>query len=295
MNTIQLECFVHVAEKLNFTKAAEDLYITTPAVTHHIKKLEEELETILFIRNSKIVKLTEAGNLFYGEAKSILEKMDIAEKKVKNLTSTKLTSLKIGCTSEIELKQFENALERLHQEFPLVYPEIVIDNYSQLKSLFNNKQLDLMIATKEMIKDVHDCHFKTIKNIKAYAIVSSDSDFADKKELDFRDLEGRDNFFLITLHPRLVPFQYGNKLQELIALHSQDHFHILCENTYSAVLLAKCGYGISILPEIYLPKNLTNCTIIPFTNEQSDISYGIAYQKNLEEKHIQKFVNYLFE
>ncbi len=295
MNTIQLECFVHVAEKLNFTKAAEALYITTPAVTHHIKKLEEELEAVLFIRTSKMVKLTEAGSLFYSEAKSILEKMDIAEKKVKNLTNSKLTSLKIGCTSEIELKQFEHALKKLHQEFPLVYPEIIINDYAQLKSLFHNKQLDLIIATKEMIKDIHDCNFKTIKNIKTYGLVSSDSVLASKTELDFRDLEGHDDFFLITLHPRLIPFQFGNKLQELIALHSQDHFHILCENTYSAVLLAKCGYGISILPEIYLPKNLTNCTIIPFTNEQSLISYGIAYQKNQEEKHVKKFINYLFE
>lgn len=49
MNTQQLECFVRAAEKLNFTKAAEELYISTPAVTHQIKNLEEELNTTLFI------------------------------------------------------------------------------------------------------------------------------------------------------------------------------------------------------------------------------------------------------
>ena len=64
MNTQQLECFVRVADKLNFTKAAEGLHISTPAVTHHIKNLEEELNTALFIRNSKMVKLTEPGALF---------------------------------------------------------------------------------------------------------------------------------------------------------------------------------------------------------------------------------------
>ena len=53
MNTQQLECFIHVADKLNFTKAAEELYLSTPTVTHHIKSLEEELGAQLFYRTSK--------------------------------------------------------------------------------------------------------------------------------------------------------------------------------------------------------------------------------------------------
>ena len=48
MNTQQLECFVRIADKLNFTKVAEELYITAPAVAHHIINLEE-LNTSLFI------------------------------------------------------------------------------------------------------------------------------------------------------------------------------------------------------------------------------------------------------
>ena len=43
MTTQQLECFIRVADKLNFTKAAQEMFLTTPTVTHHIKSLEEEL------------------------------------------------------------------------------------------------------------------------------------------------------------------------------------------------------------------------------------------------------------
>lgn len=73
MNTQQLECFVRIADKLNFTKVAEELYITAPAVAHHIINLEE-LNTSLFIRTSKMAKSTEPGSLFYSEAKDILQK-----------------------------------------------------------------------------------------------------------------------------------------------------------------------------------------------------------------------------
>ena len=55
MNTQQLECFVRIADKLNFTKVTEELYITAPAVAHHIINLEE-LNTSLFIRTSKMEK-----------------------------------------------------------------------------------------------------------------------------------------------------------------------------------------------------------------------------------------------
>ena len=65
MNSQQLQCFLCVADKLNFTKASEELYLSTPTVTHHIKNLEEELNTLLFIRTSRMVKLTEAGTMFY--------------------------------------------------------------------------------------------------------------------------------------------------------------------------------------------------------------------------------------
>ena len=289
MNTQQLECFVHVAERLNFTKAAEELYISTPAVSNHIKNLEEELNTALFIRTSKIVKLTEAGSLFYSEAKSILEKMDMAGKKVRKLTAQDLTVLRIGCSSQAELKSLEHTLTDLREEFSEMYPQITMQDYFQLKSLFNNRQLDILIATKEMIDGIHNYTFKKIKAIKSYAVLASNSPLADRKELSFSDLE---DVSLITLHPRYIPFQYGNKLQELIALHSQNHFQILCEHDQSALLLAKCNYGVAILPEIYIPNSISGLTILPFTDEQSVIDYGIAYHKDGKEKHIRQFIQY---
>ena len=59
MNTTQLECFLAVAEHLNFSRASEELKMTQPAVSHQIRSLETELEAALFKRTSKSVTLTE--------------------------------------------------------------------------------------------------------------------------------------------------------------------------------------------------------------------------------------------
>lgn len=95
MNTQQLLCFVCAADHLNFTKAAEELYLSAPTVTHHIKNLENELNTLLFIRTSKMVKLTEAGQQFYTDAKDILSRIDIAEKKIQKIAQKDISFFRL--------------------------------------------------------------------------------------------------------------------------------------------------------------------------------------------------------
>ena len=72
MNTFQLECFLSVANFLNFSKAAKSLNITQPAISHQINALETELGAKLFFRTSKNVRLTQAGHLFTQYAEEIL-------------------------------------------------------------------------------------------------------------------------------------------------------------------------------------------------------------------------------
>ena len=72
MNSTQLECFMQVAENLNFARAAEALHITQPSVTHQIHTLETELNVKLFHRTTRSVSLTQAGLSFFTDAKNIL-------------------------------------------------------------------------------------------------------------------------------------------------------------------------------------------------------------------------------
>lgn len=289
MNSQQLQCFLCVADKLNFTKAAEELYLSAPTVTHHIKNLEEELGTLLFIRTSRMVKLTEAGTMFYNDAKEIMSKIDVAEKRIKKAAKQNLSFIKIGCSSNAELSYMENMLQNLQEKFPYVYPQIVVNDYFSLRSLFNNKQLDLVLATKEMVKDMQDCTFKKMAEISNYAVVSEKSVLKNREKILFEDVEE----CLITLHPKFVPFQYGNKLQEKITLHSQSHFHITCENDQAAILLAKSGYGAAILPKFCIPANSKDLITLPIANEDSKMDYGIAYHKAVKTDYIKYFINNL--
>lgn len=108
-----------------------------------------------------------------------------------------------------------------------------------------------------------------------------------KDKVLFEDLEEE---CLITLHPKFVPFQYGNKLQEKITLHSQSHFNIACENDQAGILLAKSGYGVAILPEVCFTPNSNDLIKLPVADEDYRMDYGIAYHKNTKIDYIKYFI-----
>ena len=87
MNSRQLEYFLAVAHELNFTKAAESMYVSQTAVTQQIKALEEQLGVSLFERTKKKVVLTPAGKVFLQEASSILNRIDTAVERTREASS----------------------------------------------------------------------------------------------------------------------------------------------------------------------------------------------------------------
>ena len=82
MDQKQLSYFIAVAKYRNFSRAAQDFYLTQPAISHQIKMLEKELDTELFVRNTRKVTLTDSGELFLEDAKIILDAMEHAKQKV---------------------------------------------------------------------------------------------------------------------------------------------------------------------------------------------------------------------
>ena len=80
MNLKQLEAFVQISDSGSFSKAAKDLFLTQPTISAHISTLEKELNTRLFVRNTKEVRLSDSGKILYDYAKQ----MTILQKKIED-------------------------------------------------------------------------------------------------------------------------------------------------------------------------------------------------------------------
>ena len=147
MNTVQLECFMAVAEHLNFSKASRELKITQPAVSHQIHALEEELGVKLFIRTSKSVTLTQEGILFVPDAQLILRTALSARERLGH--HDLFIPLELGCHNSMEAKLFPPVLQRLGEEFPLLRPDIRQVPFPSLLSLVENDQLHAALGIRQ--------------------------------------------------------------------------------------------------------------------------------------------------
>lgn len=115
--------FVAVAEAGNFTQAAKKLLISTAQVSRQVSELEQRLNTKLFYRTTRKVTLTEEGQLFYQQCRSILEGLEVAERSLTNLQSIPQGKIKISAP----VTYGERHIIPLINQFLIQYPQIEIE------------------------------------------------------------------------------------------------------------------------------------------------------------------------
>lgn len=116
MELRHLRYFISVAEELNFTRAAEKIFIAQPSLSQQIKDLEEELGAQLFLRKKRSLTLTEEGQQFYTDAKHILDLAMQAKQNVKFITNCKKNKLNIGFLPIAEMKIFPYVMPLIRSE-----------------------------------------------------------------------------------------------------------------------------------------------------------------------------------
>ena len=125
MNLFQLECFLAVASHLNFARAAEQLHVTQPTVSHQIRSLEKELGVSLFTRSTRSVALTGEGRIFLLDAKGIVAQSHTAIQRFAQSDQAAIVPLALGCDSMLGLALPPQVLGRLRQRFPGLHPHLV--------------------------------------------------------------------------------------------------------------------------------------------------------------------------
>lgn len=141
MDFRQLRYFVAVAETLSFSRAAEQLHMSQPPLSQQIKLLEEDLGVILFERTRRMVKLTQAGDLFYRQATDILQRYAEARELCALSRDGRAGKLRLAFTASVPM--FEAFPQLLHA-FRQSYPRIDID----LRHLSTGEQLQALQANE---------------------------------------------------------------------------------------------------------------------------------------------------
>ena len=139
----RLQVFHAVAKHLSFTKAAETLFMTQPAVTFQVKQLEEHLNTRLFDRAQGRITLTPAGIVALEYAERILGLSDELDKRLKEMGGQAAGPLLIGASMTIGEYVLPQLIGKFTTRFPAVVPTLFVGNSEAVQDRVAERTLDL--------------------------------------------------------------------------------------------------------------------------------------------------------
>lgn len=131
----QLHVFVTVAEMENFSRAAEELHMTQPAVSQYIQSFERTMGTNLLERSNKFVRLNKAGEIVYHHAKEILGLYTKMHYLIDDLTNKTSGPLSIGASYTFGEYVLPHVIAKMHKKYPLIIPTITIGNTKEVANL----------------------------------------------------------------------------------------------------------------------------------------------------------------
>lgn len=132
MTLDQLRVFLAVVEYLHFTRAAEALYISQPAVSAAIQNLEEQYGVRLFHRIGRQIEITEAGKLLQGEALKIIDQVTLTERGLKELNDLQRGELKLGSSLTIGNYWLPEKLSQFKQQYPNISVDCTLANTEEI-------------------------------------------------------------------------------------------------------------------------------------------------------------------
>jgi len=282
--------FYVVARVGNITKASEELNISQPAVTKHIKNLEEQLGNPLFIRTKRGVKLNEYGEKLFLKVKQAIILLDDAEREINECNNLDKGIVKIGISTSLAGK----FLLKNMKEFNKLYPNIVVEIYTdptkllikQLKSGY----IDVIIGKFPWNKDL-DLDYVKLGETKYIFVGNENYVELSKKEIELDEL---------VKYPLLLqkePSNARDSINRYFKEHSIDVEPRM--NIGSSSLLVNflsLGYGIGYVTKLYVEEELKNKTLyeIKIKGDTDKVDYGIMIlRNNVMASHCKKFIDFL--
>lgn len=143
MFDFRLKVFHTVAKRLNFTRAAEELFITQPAVTKHIHELETYFKTQLFERKGNRISLTSAGKVLFTHVEELFGVYRKIEVGLAQANQEVRGAIRIGASTTISQYVLPRQLAQFRKNFPDIRPQLISGNTSEIEAALLERKIDV--------------------------------------------------------------------------------------------------------------------------------------------------------
>ena len=242
LNLRDIRALVAVAEAGSFTRAAERLHLSQPALTVQIRRLEEVVGARLFDRNSRNVALTPTGRELLPLLRKSLQDMENVLRDARALGEGQSGTIRIACLPTFAASALPELVIEMKREVPRVAFEVRDVVASTVNALVRNEEADIGLTGGDVLDPMLEVLCTGADRL--VAVCPRDHFLARKRRIGLRDLA----------QVSLVLTAPGTSVRAVVdaALsESREPLDIACEPTYmmTAVAMVRAGLGVTILPE----------------------------------------------
>ena len=302
--------FNTVAEAGNISKAAKTLFISQPAISRAVSKLEQSLSVKLFVRGSRGVHLTEEGRLLYEHTKSAFDALRQGEENLRRLCSLGTGQLRIGVSATLCKYILMPYLQKFIQEYPHIQITIQCHSTFEILELLEKGTIDIGLISESdssrsleflpvtEIEDVFVTSETYLKNLKlreqelsSETPTRKDCRPAAKKTSDSASYLKNGTLMLLDEKNRSRLY-----LEEFFTKSHIETGQILEVNNMDLLIdFSKIGMGIGCVAKEFIQKELEEHTLIelPLPSKIEKRKVGFVYNKTiLQSSSINKFIEF---
>ena len=249
VDIVHLRYFLSVAKFLSFTRAAEEQHITQPSMSQIIRTMEKELDTKLFERNNRSVRLTPAGKAFYDEAIIIVARFDEAVKKIRGASSGMAGVLRVGYWGPYEPIMIPKLLAAFRRAYPKIELSIHQDNNRALVDALTNELIDIVFSSPYPYRDRDDISLRLLDSSPSCVVVHKNHPLSDVGKISPEFLNNEKIVLLDMQDP-----QDNSKLQKDWIRNGLRPDAVTRLTLYENMLLmVEAEIGITLLPRCMEP------------------------------------------
>ena len=241
----EIQAFIAVAEKSSFKAAAESLFISQPALSRRIEKLEGDLKSRLLERTTRRVSLTDAGRQFLKHAQAIMDELEFAYRGLEARAAARTGKVTIACIPSVANHLLPSVLKDFHNSNPAVRVKVIDESAQIVLDSVTAGHADFglnFLGSQEP-----DLDFMPIREERYVAVVPSSHPLAQRKTVAWKLLEKEP---LVS-----VSSSSGNRLiidSAFAKSAKRPSIQYEVNHVTGAINLVAAGLGIAIIPGLAL-------------------------------------------
>lgn len=289
-NLSSYRIFYTVANTGNISKAAKELYISQPAISKSIQKLEESVGCKLFSRSSRGVVLTDGGKLLYEHVSEAFETLTLGEEKLKRSIELGVGHLKIGVSSTLCKYLLLPYLKEFIRQNPHISISISCQSTNDTLKLLEDNKIDIgLIGKPENLKNIH---FDFLEEIEDIFVAAKDY----LRNLKARGIQ-KDH---ILQSSTLMLLDKNNMTRQYIDDYLQENQIIIKDSIDISDMdllidFARIGVGVACVIKNFVREDLENGTLveIPLGFPIHKREVGFAYKTTTKpSKSLAEFIHF---